>query len=124
MAMSDYTTEDSLKYHLTAGAVGTRPTAWELSLHTGDPGTDGTANEVADSGYARQTIAFTVTGPAAENSALVTFPAAVEGFTATHLVVWGDSDPRIIQALKTPKVIAIGNSATLAAGELTVGGSA
>lgn len=124
MPMSQGTTSDSLKYYLTATAVAARPTTWTVSLHTGDPGVAGTANEVTDSAYARQSIAFSVVGQVASNTATVTFPAAVLAYNVTHVVVWGGSSPQVIQALRTTKSIAPGVQATIAAGELTVGGSA
>lgn len=124
MPMSQGITTDSLKYYLTADAVAARPVAWTISLHAGDPGADGTANEVTDSGYVRQSIAFTVVGQVASNTATVTFPAAVLAYNVTHVVVWGGSSPQVIQALRTTKSIAPGVQATIAAGELTVGGSA
>ncbi len=124
MPMSQSATSDSLKYYLTNVSVLSRPVAWTVSLHTGDPGAGGTANEVGDSGYARQSIGFTVVGQVASNTATVTFPAAVLAYNVTHVVVWGGANPLVIQALRTTKSIAPGVQATIAAGELTVGGIA
>ena len=127
MGMSAYAKLETLVYMLTTGTVDTRPTSWEVSLHTADPGTDGTANEVTDANYARQSVTFVedVTDPAApflENSALITYPDADAGFTVTHFVVWDNADnPHVIQQLRTAKTIAIGEAATFAAGDLTVG---
>lgn len=128
MAMSPAVLADSLAYYLTTDSPITRPTAWTLSLHTAAPGSDGTANEVTDSGYARESASFVVDvsdpdAPFAENDALVTFDAAVVAYTVTHVVVWGDSTPLVIQALQTDKVINIGEQAQFAIGELVVGGA-
>jgi len=127
MGMSAYAKLQTMLYSLTTDAVATRPTSWTLSLHSGDPGTDGTANEIADANYLRQSIAFSedVTDPAnpfLENSAVVNFPAAAAAYTVTHIVVWDNADnPQVIQQLRTPKSIAIAEVATLSAGELTIG---
>ena len=124
MPMSQSVTTDSLNYYLTSSSVPARPTAWTVSLHTGDPGAAGTANEVTDSAYARQNITFSVTGQVAANTSLVTFPAAVLAYNVSYVVVWGGATPVVVQALRTIKSIAPGVQATIAAGELTVGGSA
>ena len=127
MAMSPAVTADSLTYYLTGEAVAPRPTTWKLSVHTGDPGTDGTANEAAFSGYARQDVSFDVDASvvgeeAATNDADVTFAANPAEYVVTHVVVWGGSIPLVIQALANPKTIPASTSAVLAAGELIIGG--
>lgn len=127
MAMSPDIFADSLTYYLTTGSPITRPTAWTVSLHTAAPGSDGTANEVGDSGYARLSVTFTLDvsdpdAPFVSNSALLAFGAAVAAYTVTHVVVWGDTTPVVIEALRTEKVINIGEQAQFAIGELVVGG--
>lgn len=50
----------ALAFMFTTDAV-TRPTAWWVGLHYGDPGADGTANEVTnvmDTSYVRKSITF------------------------------------------------------------------
>lgn len=123
MAMSNALLEDTLVRYLSTGVVIARPTAWTISLHTSDPGEDGTENEVTDSAYARQAISMAVTvGPLASNDTVVTFPAAAEGFTVTHVILWGDSTPLDIQQLRTNRIIAIDEQATFAVGEYNIGG--
>lgn len=127
MAMSSAVTIDSLKYYLTAGAVAARPTAWTVSLHSGPPGVAGTANELAYAGYGRQPATFSVdstdpSAPSAANSADLTYPAADADYTVTHMVVWGNAAPQVIQALNNAKTISSGVAAVLAAGELVIGG--
>ena len=127
MPMSAAVTTDSLRYYLTTDLVGTRPTAWTLSLHTGNPGTDGTANEVAYTGYARETVAFDVDVtdpdlPEATNSADVVFDVNTAAMVITHLVVWGDGEPLVVAPLVSPKTVPADTPATVAAGELIIGG--
>lgn len=129
MSMSAFATLDSLTYYFTAIAPAARPTSWEVSLHTGDPGVDGTANEVADAGYAREPGIFAVdntdpTLPFVDNTGLIQFGAAVTGYTATHVVVWSNAgNPLSIQRLTADKVIGVGVEAQFAVGELIIGGA-
>ncbi len=72
----------------------TRPTTWYIALHTGDPGSDGSSNEVDtgdDADYVRQSVTY---GSAASkqclNDAAVswTVNSGSAGFTVTHASVW------------------------------------
>ena len=127
MGMSALLTKDSLTYYLTTGIVIDRPVGWEISLHDGDPGVDGTANEITDANYVRQEIDFAIddtdpAAPFAENDALVSFPAADAGYDVTHIVVW-DSLGNILvpQSLRAPKSILATEQAQIAAGEIKIG---
>lgn len=81
-----------LNWLLTNGTP-TRPTAWYISLHTGDPGTTG-ANELTtavDADYARQSVTFNApSGGQAANSANQSWTADVAATThdITHIGVW------------------------------------
>lgn len=127
MGMSKLLTGDSLAYYLTNEPVMVRPTGWELSLHTGDPGIDGTANEVGDTAYERQSITFepmtTALGdPYAQNDAMISFPTADSGYTVTHMVVWDNNgNVLVIQSLRVPKTIAPSEQAQIAPGEFKIG---
>ena len=61
-----------------------------ISLHTGDPGEVGSANELAAAnGYARQSDTFTVTGSQAANDSALSFgPATADQGTITHFAIW------------------------------------
>lgn len=74
-AASNYLENAALTWALTSSAV-TRPTAWYIALFTTDPTDAGTGTEVSGGSYARKTVAFSVTGDTATNSATVTFPTA------------------------------------------------
>lgn len=129
MSMAPVTTQDSLTYYFATEAVVSRPSAWQVSLHTGNPGTDGSANEVTDTGYARRPATFAVnatdaTAPQAQNSATIAFANAVDGYTVTYVVIWDASNgrPLAIQRLVTDKAIPSGSPAQFLPGELIVGG--
>lgn len=75
---TDYSENLVLNWVFTANAA-TRPTAWYVALYTVAPGETGGGTEVSGTSYARQTVAFSVTGTApttASNSAAVEFPTA------------------------------------------------
>lgn len=92
-----FSSEQLLKWLFTAAALGTRPTAWYIGLHSGDPGIDGAANEIGDANYARQSATFTADQPTAtdpwrvRNDAEVAFPSAAASFTVTYITVWDAS---------------------------------
>jgi len=93
MSFSNTHENKVLTWTFTADAV-TRPTAWYLALFTTDPAEDASGTEVSTSGtaYARQSVAFTVTGNAATNSAAVEFPTATASYgTVTHVAVFDAS---------------------------------
>lgn len=129
MSMSPSLLTSSLSYYLTVDSPAPRPEAWQLSLHTGAPGSNGFGNEVTDSTYLRQAVTFLIDTsdsefPLASNDTLVEFPAAGEGFTATYLVAWDVTNgvPLVIQRLASDKVIGVGVQAQLAISELKIGG--
>lgn len=92
MSTSVFASEQLLKWLFTGDTLGTRPTSWYVSLHTGDPTADGSANEVTDANYARQSATFTAAAGTelweVTNDADVVFPAAAAGFTVSHVCVF------------------------------------
>jgi hypothetical protein len=94
MNVSEFSSEQLVKLLFTSVALGTRPTAWYVALHTGDPTLDGSGNEVGDANYARQSATFAADQPVADgpwrvrNAADVVFPAAAAAFTVTHVSVF------------------------------------
>ena len=75
MSLSDTFETTTLKWLLTADAV-TRPTAWYIGLFTAAPSDAGGGTEVSGGSYARKSVAFTVSGNLATNSAAVEFDVA------------------------------------------------
>lgn len=112
-----------LKWACTTDAV-TRPTGWRVSLHTADPGEDGTSNELSGNTYARAAATLSVTGNVASNTGAVSFPntSGVNWSQVTHAGLWDhESTPRFIAggALSVNKTIEAGDTGNFAAGELT-----
>lgn len=102
-----------------------------VSLHTADPGEAGTqlTNEIAYTGYARVTVArsgagWTVTGPTAQNAALVQFPQCTGGsgtatFVAIGTALSGAGQIIASGALSSSLAISSGIQPQFAAGALT-----
>lgn len=87
-----------LTWTFTANTA-TRPTAWYLGLYTSVGGEGAPGTEVTGGSYVRKTVAFTVTGNTASNTAAVEWPTA----TAS----WGTvSDIAVLDAITGGNVIA------------------
>lgn len=88
MSLSDTFETTTLKWLLTADAV-TRPTAWYIGLFTAAPSDAGGGTEVSGGSYARKSVAFTVSGNLATNSAAVEFDVATADWgTITSVAVF------------------------------------
>lgn len=92
MSFSNTYETNVLKWTFTADAV-TRPTTWYLGLFTANPDEDGSgATEISGNGYARKSVAFTVSGNLATNSAAVEFDVATGAWgTISHVAVFDAS---------------------------------
>lgn len=98
MALTSYANELSFNWLLTTDTV-TRPTAWYIAWHIGDPGDDGSANEQVvgnDADYVRQAVTF---GPSSwssilkssisRNTSVVTIaPAAGASYNILGFSIW------------------------------------
>lgn len=122
MSMADYAEAEVAKYLFTAEAMGTRPTAWYVALHTGDPSDTGANNEVFAAWYVRQAVTFTRTGGALANVGTVTFPAVTAaGLTVTHVSIKdalnGGNTLAVLPVTST--IYAVGDVPAIAASALT-----
>jgi len=121
-AASDYL-ENAVLNHVLGGATYTPPTL-SVALFTADDGLEsGTVtSEIGGGSYARQSIAFTVTGNQATNTATVQFPTASAAWgTITHVaVVDGSSNVLFHGAVTTPKNIDENDTFQISASNLTI----
>lgn len=123
-AEGTFARNEAAKYFYTATGMGTRPTAWYVSLHTTDPTVDGSVGEVSGSSYARQTVAWTRTNNQVVNTSGITFPTVTtSGYTVAWYGVWdavttGNMLARC--ALPVAKSLAVGDAATFAASEIII----
>ena len=122
-AASNYTETLALTYLLTASAA-TRPTAWYVALFTSDPTDAGSGTECSGTNYARQSVAFTVSGDTASNDATITFPAAGSNWgTITHVGVYTASTSGNLLfhgAVTTSKSIDTGDTFQISSGNLDI----
>ena len=114
-----------LTWLLTASSPSpARPTAWHLGLFTAAPGESGGGTELSGSGYARQSITFTVSGNNASNNAAIEFPTASGSWgTITHVAVFDASTSGNMIAyasLTASKTIDTGDVLRVPAGDLDI----
>jgi hypothetical protein len=125
MSFSNSTETLVLNWLLTTSAA-TRPTAWYLALLTSNPDEDDSGTEVTTVGtaYARQTVAFTVTGNTASNGAAIEYAVATASYgTVTHVGVYDASTSGNLiayAALSTAKIIDTGDVLRIPLGDLDI----
>lgn len=120
--VADYLETQWIQYAFTATAMGTRPTAWYIALHSADPTDVGNVGEISGSGYARQSTTWTQTVGQVTNDGAVTFPTVI---TTPYTVGWvsihdaSTTGNCLYQgALSVAKTLAVGDALTFAIGEL------
>lgn len=126
-AASDYL-ENKVLDHVLGGSAYTAPTTLYLALFTSDGGlennTPGSQTEISGGSYAREAVAFTVSGSTATNSATVTFTAATANWgTITHVAVMDDATPANVLfygAVTTSKTIESGDTFQVSSGNLSI----
>ena len=134
MSFSDYL-EDKVLDHVFGGTAYTAPTTLYVGVFTSAASDTGPGTEVSGNGYARQSVAFTVSGTSpttAASSAAVEFPEATGSWgTVTYagvfdaasggnMLAWAElTDPSdFVTAL--PKAITTGDILRISAGNLKV----
>jgi len=112
-----------LQYIFTTGSV-TRPTAWHVALYTAAPNDSGGGTEVSGGAYARQSVAFSVSGNTATNSGAVEYPTATAGYgTVSHVGVFDAATGGNLiayAALSASKAIDTGDVFRIPAGDLDI----
>jgi len=118
--------ETEILDHVFGGNAYTAPGTLYLALHTANPDEDGSGTEVSTSGtaYARETVAFTVSGNTATTSAAVEYSTATANFgTVTHVAVWDAAtagNMLAYAALTSSKTIETGDVFRVPAGDLDI----
>jgi len=123
MSFSNYL-ENKVLLHVFGATAYTAPSTLYVALFTSDPGETGSGTEVSGGSYARQTIAFTVTGNQASNTAAVEFPTATASWgTITYAAVYdavSGGNLLAYGALTTSKTIASGDVLRIPAGDFDI----
>ena len=106
---------------LNLAVAGLASQVVELSLHTGDPGGSGTANELTGGAYGREEVAY---GSPSNGSVEITAAVTVEGpgreATVTHIGFWGESTTFLGSVTCTNKTIGPGDTLTVTSAPITV----
>lgn len=126
-AASDYL-ENKVLDHVLGGTAYTAPATLYLGLFTSNGGlennTAGSQTEISGGSYARKSVAFTVSGNTATNSATVTFDAATANWgTITHVAVMDASTSGNVLfwgAVTTSKTIESGDTFQVSSGNLSI----
>lgn len=112
-----------LTWVFTASSA-TRPTEWHVALYTASPADPGGGTEVSGGGYARQSVAFTVSGDTASNTAALEYPTATAPYgTVTDVGVFDAATGGNLiayAALTTAKTIDTGDVLRVPAGDLDI----
>lgn len=123
MSFSNYL-ENKVLDHVFGGVAYTAPATLYVGLFTSSPGETGSGTEVSGGSYARQTIAFTVTGSQASNTAAVEFPTATASWgTITFAAIYDASSGGNLLAygaLTTSKTIDNGDVFRIPAGDFDI----
>jgi len=116
--------ENKVLGHVFGATPYTAPTTLYVGLFTSSPGETGSGTEVSGGSYARQTIAFTVTGSQASNTAAVEFPTATASWgTITFAAIYDASSGGNLLAygaLTTSKTIDSGDVFRIPAGDFDI----
>ena len=119
--------ETEILDHVFGGNAYTAPSTLYLALLTAvSDGETGSVTEVSTSGtaYARETVAFTVSGNTASNTAAVEYSTATANFgTITHVGVYDASTGGNLMAyaaLTSSKTIETGDVFRIPAGDLDI----
>jgi hypothetical protein len=118
--------ETEILDHVFGAAAYTAPGTMYLALYTSAPGEAGGGTEVSASGtaYARQSVAFTVSGNTASNTGAVEYPTATDDFgTVTHVGVMDaltSGNLMAYAALASSKTIATGDVFRVPVGDLDI----
>ena len=123
MSFSNYL-ETKVLGHVFGGTAYTAAGTLYLALFTTNPAEDGSGTEVTGGGYVRQTVAFTVTGNTASNTAAVEYPTATANYgTVTHVGVYDASTAGNLlayAALTSSKSIETGDVFRVPTGDLDI----
>ena len=128
MGFSDYL-ELELLDHVFKGDAFAASTAIWVSLHSGDPGEDGSSELAASNGYARVTalakFGTVASAGAISNDAAIEFAACTgsDWAAATHFGIWdAETAGNFLAggALSATKTVQVGDTASFAIGALDI----
>ena len=123
MSFSNYL-ETEILDHVFGGNAYTAPSTLYLALFTTDNTDTGGGTEVSGGAYARQSVAFTVSGNTASNSADVEFPTATANYGTVVAVAVMDAltggNQLAYAGLSSDKTIETGDVFRVPSGDLDI----
>jgi len=123
MSFSNYL-ETKVLGHVFGATAYSAPGTIYLGLFTSNPAEDGSGTEISGSGYARKSVAFTVSDNTASNSAAVEFDTATGSWgTITHVGIFDASTSGNLMAyaaLTASKAIETGDVFRVPSGDLDI----
>lgn len=117
---SDAVENDVLDHMLGVAQWSYSATQRTMSLHTGDPGEDGSANEVTGGSYSRQDVTFSVAANGiSSNTNKVEF-TLLPACTVTHAGVWDGASLVCAGALNSSVDVSAGSKIYFNPGDVDV----
>ncbi len=111
--MTDFSNyaENGLLDHILNVSALTQPTSLQLSLHTADPGEDGTANEVTGGSYAKQAITFGAASAGVSSMSNSPSFTNMPACTVSHIAIWDQGTNCLFKgALSASKTVNSGDT--------------
>lgn len=104
------------------GATWTPPTNVYVQLHTGAPGSAGTANVATETDRVQGTFGTNASGGAISNTAALTWTGVAGSEDYTHFTVWdaSTSGTFLFSGAVTANAVTSGDDFTIATGDLDV----
>jgi len=116
--------ENKIAGHVFGATAYTAPTTLYVGLYTTAPDDTGAGTEVSGGSYARQSMAFTVTGDTASNTVNVEFPKATASWGTVAYFAVSDAvsggNMLCYGTLTASKTVASGDTLRFNAGELDI----
>lgn len=123
MSFSNYL-ENKVLDHVFGGTAYTAPTTLYLALFTTAPDDTGAGTEVSGGSYARTSVAMSVTGSVASNTAAVEFPTATGSWgTIAYVAVYDAAtagNQLCYATLTSSKIIDTGDVFRVPTGDLDI----
>jgi hypothetical protein len=111
--MTDFSNyaENGLLDHILNVSALTQPTSLQLSLHTADPGEDGTSNEVVGGSYAKQAITFGAASAGVSSMSNSPSFTNMPAVTVSHIAIWDQGSNCLFKgALSASKTVNSGDT--------------
>lgn len=125
MSLSNFSENALLNWLFTAESMPTRPDEWYVAIHDGDPGEDGTSDELVagdDANFVRKSVTFGVSTVGQSPSlGAVSWDPTAGTHVVTHISIWDaitGGNCLTTGALVVPRTVTNGNPLAIVAGDI------